>query len=236
MNHSSESTTCDALLMANILASREAEWELLGWNFDRIRPGRSSLIVDLWDSDLTATDVFRSHGPVIDRFDQVIFMKLGRREQQGRHLRSSLAYYRHWLCCLDLVQSDELPNHIIQLDARYQDAIDLDLAFSTLERSEVFAVTCYQDRINLSSEQIRIMAKAEAEDHGLPYEILSRDEDGYCVLGPWFSTRYFVFHKTRIPKFLNHLKEWPQVSCRRLEYHLCGLLSPRESLYVHDPE
>ncbi|BCX46834.1 hypothetical protein HAHE_07420 [Haloferula helveola] len=224
----------DALLMANILASRAEEWNLLEMNLDRIRPQRSSLIVDLWDSEMTPADVWKDYGPVLERFEQVLFLKIGRRDEQDRHLRSSLTYYRHWLSCLDLVRDDELPTHVIQLDARYQDAIDLAHAFEALESPDVFAVTCYQNR-DLSRWKARWMAIGEGRKHGIPFKIRSKDAFGYRVLGPWFSTRYFVMHKCRIPSFLKRVKSWPESSQLRMEYHLCGLLSDGTELYVHDP-
>ena len=225
----------DALLMTNILASRAEEWELLRRNFERIRPTRSSVIVDLWNTPMTPADAWADHGSVLSLFEQVLFLKIGRRDGMERHMRPNLTYYRHWIACLEMVAEEELPTHIIQMDARYEDALDLDFAFNQLRRSDVFAVTCYQDRRKLSARQIMRMAKGEAREHGLSHKIVSKEAGGFRVLGPWFSTRYFAIHRDRLAAFLGRVRTWPPASHLRLEYHLCGLLSERTALLVHDP-
>lgn len=223
------------LLMANILASRQEEWALLEWNHERIHPRVSSLAVDLWDSDLSPSGVMERYRETIDKFDQVLFFKLGKRLELEAHTRSSLTYFRHWTSVLSVDYAGELPQHIVQLDARYEDSIDLDVARDVLKRPEVLAATCYQQTKGASDEAIRRFAQIEGKLAGLPSEILSRNEHGYLVRGPWLSTRFFVFDTKILERFLRSVEAWRANPDERMEYHLCRMLGADEYIFVHDP-
>jgi len=215
------------LFLTNILASRSAEWELLLPSLRNADPAFSSLAVDLWDSDVRVEEVWETHGTVLCKYDQVLFLRTGRRSHQDRHLRPSLTYYRHFLAVLDLVDPGELPPYIAHADARFSIARPLrtsDFA-PLLVRDDLFAVA---QPICPDTERL---VEQYAARHGVAFLEHRSDEAGVWTRGPWFTTRFFLFHRRRLARFLHGVRTWRRTPSLRLEFHLLKILTPEEFLY-----